>query len=163
MSRRVGRILLRCDAADYYTKIRKQRREREGILEVYLTYRNDFRTSSPFKPANDYLLTSSSFLRIFHTQSFLCERERKRGERWQRNKTERKIEREREKKREGNVGVPRLGFIRRAPAAAAAALRREITRGPLKRAVRARYDSNVPSFMCACGSNTVHTRARMCF
>lgn len=29
-------------------------------------------------------------------------------------------------------GVPRLGFIRRAPAAAAAALRREITRGSLK-------------------------------
>lgn len=57
-------------------------------------------------------------------------------------------------------GVPRLGFIRRAPAAAAAAaLRREITRGPLKRAVRARYDSNVSSSLCACGSNTLHIRA----
>lgn len=47
-------------------------------------------------------------------------------------------------------GVPRLGFIRRA--AAAAALRREITRGPLKRAVRARYDSNVLLSLYAYGS-----------
>lgn len=148
MSRRRGRILLRCDIADY-TKIRRQRRE--GTLEVYLTYRNDFRTSSPFKPANDYLLASSPFPYILHTQSSLCERERKRGERWKQSETEQK--RERGERREGNVeGVPRLGFIRRAPAAAAAAaaLRREITRGPLKRAIRARYDSNVPSFMYVC-------------
>lgn len=61
------------------------------------------------------------------------------------------------------VGVPRLGFIRRAPAAtAAAALRREITRGSLKtcRKSEVRLECS-PVSLYACGECSVRVYVRL--
>lgn len=66
--------------------------------------------------------------------------------------------------RDGRIveGVPRLGFIRRAPAAAAAALRREITRGSLKtcRKSEVRLECSPGISTYACGSADARTCVR---
>lgn len=67
--------------------------------------------------------------------------------------------------RDGRIveGVPRLGFIRRAPAAAAAALRREITRGSLKtcRKSEVRLECSPGISTYACGSADVRVYVRL--